>query len=126
VADLTTLERLERGLSRVKKGWTQRVFARNAQGIAVPPYERDACKWCAVGALVFDQMDLIGSGALAVEAVKGELHKTKNSDWYVEYELLSVFNDVQTRKHEEIVWLYEATIARLKKEQEDGRDNATT
>lgn len=122
MSDLTTLERLECGLSRVKKGWTQRVFARNHRGIAVPPYERDATCWCTVGALHFDQGDLIGEGARQIDLAKTELHKSKAEMLYYEYELLSVFNDIDIRTQEEIIHLYEWTIARIKKEQVDGRD----
>jgi hypothetical protein len=51
-------EVLERALARLDNGkaWTQRVFARNAQGVEVDPRAKTATCWCALGA-VYAEVD---------------------------------------------------------------------
>lgn len=36
----------------IKKGWTQGEYARNKYGHEISPLNRNACKWCMVGACI--------------------------------------------------------------------------
>ena len=109
---MNTLERLERGLERVKKGWTRNALARNSQLKPVQPFYGEAVCWCALGALIFTREDRSTlDGVEEVEKAMGELlHGFP--DTYV----LSAYNDNEDSQTV-IVKLYEKTIARLKKEQ---------
>lgn len=109
---MNTLERLERGLSRVKKGWTTHALARNERNTPVQPYDSTATCWCAVGALMLTRDDRASvEGTIEVDdAMAALLHGFPDS--YV----LSAYNDNEDSQ-QAIIELYEKTIARLKKEQ---------
>ena len=42
-------------------GWTQRRYARNANGLPVDHLSKDACKWCVTGALHRASVDLFST-----------------------------------------------------------------
>ena len=110
---MNTLERLELALSRVKRGWTQYAFARDAHQEIVSPYSTRATCWCAAGALVVDRDELDTlEGELFLERVKAEVLKDRPG-----YKYLSEINDNPECTKDAIVAMFEKTLARLKKEQ---------
>lgn len=48
---MTALERVDRAIARIKRGWTQGAFARDANGHSTDPECDAAVCWCIEGAL---------------------------------------------------------------------------
>ncbi len=83
--------------------WTTGTYARDASGVALPPYDKSACAWCGAGALYeaagalnvrMDSVDIARSAMMRrLRAVTGTLPRS-----------LMAFNDEQM-SHEPVAQL---------------------
>lgn len=82
-----------------KKGWTQGAYARDANGDEVLYYSKDACKFCARGALFKacgnDALYLLASDAL---------------DKFIPNALTVIWNDDPGRTKEDVLAVFTAAI----------------
>jgi hypothetical protein len=97
----TTAEVLKqaRALISDEANWGQHLFARNADGDIVAPEDEDACRFCALGALI--RAGQVGNhhrlAALALSIETGG-------------EAVNIFNDTHT--HAEVLAAFDAAIAK--------------
>jgi hypothetical protein len=105
---MNVIDVLKVGLIKIKAGWCQNAYAKNAQGYICnmcaveneAEYNPEAACFCAAGA-VLDH----------TQAVR-ELQKTAYPNM-TEREYIATWNDQEGRTQQEVVELYEQTIARL-------------
>lgn len=88
----------------VERGWTQGSEARNADGDKVPAASREACQWCALGAVlaVIDQRG--GSFTPAFDALSAQIPDPAHCG------AVWLYNDDQGRTKDEILALYDRAI----------------
>lgn len=84
---MTVREVLVKARALVEKGWTQGTFARNADGVPVPFYFKDATCWCGDGALLkaanydpIKRRGLYNRARRAMDAAIGGLFPKFNDD----------------------------------------------
>lgn len=112
----TTVEILKAGKALIEspKNWTQRRYARNAQGEMVAYESENACKFCSVGAVkraAFDLDGLDGDSFQAETALNKALDHMSGWPTGVIY-----YNDYHMRKHAEILHLFDRAIQLAEKE----------
>lgn len=87
----------------IKKGWCQKVSARNSQGLPCNPTDIDATEWCLVGA-VFAAFPTDMHKRIEVwEQLRATLEAQGAAPVFC-----SNWNDVEERKQEEVVSLLES------------------
>lgn len=90
----------------IAAGWTQGVFARDADGYGAPVYTQEACSFCLVGAVLKAQKNLDAAEEVRVGAI-GLIQRQAG----VQY--LHKFNDVPERTQEDVLGLLDKTIENL-------------
>ena len=87
-----------RGL--IEKGWTQKAYARDANGDVVFPKDPNACEWCAMGAL----------DAANPEGFRRFLELWNLLDNFIDQPLSFTFNDVVNTTQKDVLDLYDRAI----------------
>jgi len=97
-----TTELLIEGRARIARGWTQRVWARDAGGCASDGTAAEAVCWCALGALAGAEVDHISRAMAELGAALPEGAHHGVDEW----------NDAPGRTHEDVIALYDRAIER--------------
>lgn len=93
VSDLTEARKL------LEKGWTQRAYARNANGVAVDEGSPNACSFCVTGALNR------AYACLETHLLVGRFVKVRTGgDW------LHLWNDAPGRTQEEVLTMIDEIL----------------
>jgi hypothetical protein len=100
------IKAIERGIKRLKKGWTTGTCAFNSEGHSCDPNSKNAVRWCAVGALGFKSCDGVDDAVLELQKTVKTVSRGKNN-------VLWIWNDRQ-KSGEKVIALFEKTIKRLK------------
>lgn len=109
------LELLERGLDRVRRGWTQFAPARKTNGVPCDPAASTACEWCTTGA-VATEPDALGDRERALvrhkalAALSAAVPNVTPLD--IHHVRLTHWNDARGRTQADCVGLYESAVAR--------------
>jgi hypothetical protein len=110
---MTTVERLERGLERIKRGWCQGSYARKSDGTKTVPWSDEACEWCTASSLVmssyFPEKDDYGPALRLVCDVAKVDYVGNIEHW----------NDEPGRTKAEVIAVFEGAIE-LAREEADG------
>lgn len=101
---MTTLEVLERGLERVKRGWTQGMFAANEAGQPCHTGLGGATAWCASGAV---QTASLHEWRAALDALERHVPAGASNQG----DVLVYYNDAPERTQADIIALFERAIA---------------
>jgi hypothetical protein len=110
------LRLLKVGRERLQRGWCQGALARTADGIAVNPENPRAAQWCMLGAVGY--MPLINTSVpanLAVWPASQAIYETLCQRCANKPTI--AFNDSLGRTKEEVIHIYDLTIARLEAQQ---------
>lgn len=102
---MTVLEVLQRGRDRIKKGWCQGAYARNASNYAVNPEWRDAVAWCAEGACACGE---INREVDAIKVLESCTHSLSP---------IYKWNDQPRRTQKQVLALFDCAIAKVEKQE---------
>lgn len=102
-------EILEKAKKVVKKGWCQKVSARNKNGKPVICYSKEACRFCTTGAIakVAGLPNMLQPGRTLAEAFY-YLMEAKSAQPNLS---LTEWNDVKGRTKRQVLFLYDRAIA---------------
>ena len=85
----------------MRRGWTQGVDARGADGAAVDPWDERAASWSLLGAIVAVlERDARERGEMPLEELAAALYGLAD---VIECESLAVWNDDPARRREDVV-----------------------
>lgn len=102
-----TIAGLRAARALIEKGWTQRTYARDANGNVVEETDGGAVAFCAAGAC------WAVSSREARDALRRQVGlETNTPDW----PSISAFNDAPDRTQQDVLALFDRTIARLEAE----------
>lgn len=103
---MTLVELLVAARAKIAIGWTQYRYARDVTGGEVPPVHLDACRWCAIGALV-------AARSLLPEAAErlALMVAAKSALRAVVHDCVQVWNDADGRTQQEVIEAFDAAIA---------------
>lgn len=87
----------------VERGWTQRHFAVAEDGRDVPARSKEACSWCALGAVQRASVDLPMANTDTVYVASQALAKVAQRN-------MAIFNDMPERTQQEILDLFDKAI----------------
>lgn len=113
-------------VERIKLGWTQKLFARGADGECIAATKPEATCWCLLGGLQYARNVLfkheiafplitLGDDLVRIELVRGiapgevELHTAQLGN------VIAVWNDARERTQAEVIALAEGALQRLRK-----------
>ena len=96
-----------RKLIEKPENWCQGAFARDGRGAATDVGSRDACRWCARGAIRENTRDNWMLESLAFEALVLAVPKGTSMNSPV------LFNDEPGRKHAAVLRLFDKALAKL-------------
>ena len=99
---------LKRALAKIKKGWTQRVYAANKKDVVVSLYDSNATKFCIDGAVA----RVVGnyeSDEVAYSYLRRSLPSNSNKN-------LCSWNDNKRRTKKQVIALFEKAIKLALKE----------
>lgn len=94
----------------VAGGWTQGAAARNAAGLQVPPGARDACRFCAVGAIRRASRLARGNPGVDLDLMLAQAVGVGTESCVVRW------NDEPGRKQAEVVAAFDRAIEAMTKE----------
>ena len=89
-----------RALIAKPENWTQGALARNKTNERCDPHDKDACQWCASGAIHRVAARRISLGAQIVKLVEDAISGLHVASW----------NDVITREHAEVIDAFDKAI----------------
>lgn len=121
---MNELERVRRAISRIEKGWTQGLPAKESLGLPVSPDNQDAVCWCLIGALSLGDNSLWKGhedlGALFLDEAAIFVHKESLMSFSKTPTFptavcrnLWFWNDDPTRTQEEVLSLLRRVETRL-------------
>ena len=93
---MTTLESLKQGRARIATGWCRGKLANDKDGLTVDPGDPTACSWCAAGAVDDRAAEVFALNT--TRGASGGLYR---------------WNDADARVRDDVLDLYDRTIARL-------------
>lgn len=120
ITPLQLLKRARRLLSK-KERWTQNHYARNAKGASRSPRGNSATCFCTIGALAHelgvpgDRVSSHPAGRVALDVLQQEMPVTYMSERHTNTEHIIIFNDTSSRKHIDVLRLYDRAIKKLEK-----------
>lgn len=103
----TIKRQLVKARNKIKKGWTQGVYARNVHGMVVPDSHPTAVSFCAIGAVC----SLYKSGVAPPDLLKPLQSIIDNRSLGVYGSPhLHVWNDMEGRTQQDVIDLYNKAI----------------
>ena len=118
---LLILQRARALISR-KRSWIKRFLAKNRAGYYVSPFDEKVCAFCATGALNRAVNDVVVEmeeedlkGGILLDKALDEIGKSLHTVKYGRMDL-SLFNDLASTDHEDVLALFDNTIDRIQKE----------
>lgn len=98
---MTVRDYLLRARARIERGWTQRAFARRADGTTTHTEHEQACSWCLAGSVG----PVFGHARSALIAIEKELNTGTGG--------IYIWNDAPERTKEEVLAVVDRVLERF-------------
>jgi len=103
---VTPTEILIAAREKIERGWTQKTYARSADGDSVAYNSPEAVCWCSIGAICAVDISRVGERAMNILADAIEVAPSRLTEW----------NDAPERSQDEVIiafgWAIEASMER--------------